>query len=416
MTRSFIESLYVRDFRQFDELSVKFNSGFNFIAGPNGSGKTSILACVAHSLTYHSLEHSRVSDTSEIFIDVNHKGELLRVGLGKGSFEGNGYRTSRTKLWGELPQAEGRKNVLLIETEKHAPDFSPLLLGAQRSLRYIQTQGMQREPILVERRKKYRNDSVKELFEGSGSNVKQWLINRYFMVDKDWAITEKKNWQHFLSALPSLAPFGSNFKFVRIKSDMEPVFSIYERECYLEELSSGFQAVLTIVARIIEWAEGTGEGELAEIEKSVGSVLIDEIDVHLHPEWQFTLRDGLLQMFPKLQFIVTTHSPHVLASAHTGEVIAMPSCVSGKCSIAPQPHSYSGWTTDQILTEIMGVRSLENKQYEILVRQAFDCVEEKDSAGLRSVIEQLHAIAHPDDPILKVLEVRLGSVILSEND
>lgn len=416
MRSSFIESLHVRDFRQFDDLSVEFNSGFNFIAGPNGSGKTSILACVAHALTHHSLEHSRASDTSEIFIDVSHKGDLLRVGLGKGSFTGHGYRTSSTKLWAALPAAEGRKNVLSIETDKDAPDFSPLLLGAQRSLRYIQTQGMQREPLLVERRKQYRNDSVKHIFEESSSNVKQWLINRYFIVDKDWATTEKKNWQHFLSALPALAPFDSNFEFVRIKSDMEPVFSIYGRECYLEELSSGFKAVLTIVARIIEWAEGTGEGELAEIEKSVGSVLIDEIDVHLHPEWQFTLRDGMRQMFPNLQFIVTTHSPHVLASARAGEVIAMPASVRGKCSIAPQPHSYSGWTTDQILTEVMGVRSLENKQYELLVHQAFDCVEEKDSVGLKSIIERLRSIAHPGDAIVKVLDVRLASIILTEND
>ncbi|MGX7004115.1 AAA family ATPase [Caballeronia sp. KNU42] len=416
MKRSFIESLTVRDFRQFDDLRVEFNSGFNFIAGPNGSGKTSILASIAHCLTHTSIEHSRVSETSEIFVDVNHKGDLMRVGLGKGSFDGHGYRTSRAKTWAVLPETEGRKNVLSINTEKEAPDFAPLLLGAQRSLHYMATQGMQREGLLVERRKKYRSESVANVFEGSGSNVKQWLINRYFIVDKDWAGTQKKNWQNFLNALPALAPFDSEFRFERIKSDMEPVFSIYGRECYLEELSSGFQAVLTIVARIIEWAEGTGEGESAEIENALGSVLIDEIDIHLHPEWQFTLRDGLRQLFPNVQFIVTTHSPHVLASARECEVIAMPASVRGKCIISPSTHGYSGWTTDQILTEVMGVRSLDNKQYEILTQKAFDYVEQKNLDGLRLTIERLRAIAHPDDVIVKVLDVRLASLILTEND
>ncbi len=413
---SFIESLQVRNFRQFDDIRVDFNSGFNFIAGPNGSGKTSILACIAHCLTHVYIEHSRVSDTSEIFIDVNHKGNLLRIGLGKGSFDGHGYRTSRTKRWADLPQAKDRENVLLPRLDENAPDFAPLLLGAQRSLRYVQTQGMQREALLVERRKKYRSDAVKYIFEGSNSNIKQWLVNRYFVVDKDWASTEKKNWRHFLDALPALAPFDSDFKFLRIQSDMEPVFSIYGRECYLEELSSGFQAVLTIVARIMEWIEGTGEAESAEIESAVGSVLIDEIDIHLHPEWQFTLRDGLRQLFPKLQFIVTTHSPHVLASARAGEVIAMPANVRGQCIVSPIPHSYSGWTTDQILTEVMGVRSLDNKQYELLVHQGFDCVENKDSDRLKLVIDELRSISHPDDAIVKVLDVRLASLILSEND
>ncbi|MGR6008126.1 AAA family ATPase, partial [Bacillus cereus] len=48
------------------------------------------------------------------------------------------------------------------------------------------------------------------------------------------------------------------------------------------------------------------------MEEAIGTVIIDELDVHLHPEWQLTISDSLRRMFPKLQFIITTHSPTLL--------------------------------------------------------------------------------------------------------
>jgi predicted ATP-binding protein involved in virulence len=48
--------------------------------------------------------------------------------------------------------------------------------------------------------------------------------------------------------------------------------------------------------------------------RSYGLVMIDEVDMHLHPQWQQTVMAGLLSAFPKIQFIVTTHSPQVLST------------------------------------------------------------------------------------------------------
>lgn len=87
------------------------------------------------------------------------------------------------------------------------------------------------------------------------------------------------------------------------------------------ELSDGFHVFLALVADIARRAvilneqDGGDAAALAE-----GVVMIDEIDLHLHPRWQRGVLDGLRAAFPKLQFVVTTHSPQVLSSALNRQV------------------------------------------------------------------------------------------------
>jgi predicted ATP-binding protein involved in virulence len=57
------------------------------------------------------------------------------------------------------------------------------------------------------------------------------------------------------------------------------------------------------------------------LEKTNGIVLIDEIDLHLHPKWQKRVINDLKNTFPQIQFIATTHSPFILQSLQSDEVI-----------------------------------------------------------------------------------------------
>lgn len=84
-------------------------------------------------------------------------------------------------------------------------------------------------------------------------------------------------------------------------------------------LSQGYQAVISLVADIIGnvWLEA---GEPVELDDMEGIVLVDELDLHLHPTWQTEIVAGLKRTFPNMQFIVTTHSPLVLAGCRAEEV------------------------------------------------------------------------------------------------
>ncbi|MCJ7959621.1 MAG: AAA family ATPase [Pseudomonas sp.] len=417
MQNSYIESLHVKNVRQFSELNVKFNKGFNFIAGPNGCGKTSILACISHCFNYNNILYSRIGEGAEFWTDLTSKDEKLRFGFGTGTFEIKGYRNTSLKSWNHAPSDEGRKTILSHEISKSAEIFCPLFLGANRSIKYKQISGMQREQTRDQTLNAYSNSSTQQLHGDHQQDIKQWFVNRYFMIDKPWAIEERINWEHMVNSLPKIGPFDSDFSYIRTGKDLEPIFSIYGEECYLEELSSGFQAVLSIIANIFEWVEGSRPDGDRKVTEVSGTVLIDELDLHLHPEWQFTLRNGLEKIFPNIQFIVTTHSPHLLASAQQGEVIVMPKTYGREIyNLEPSSKMYSGWNTDQILSEVMGVRSLDNKQYEQLVSKAFECVENGLVLELETAIDNLLLVAHPSDTIVMVLQAKLAAMVATKND
>lgn len=87
------------------------------------------------------------------------------------------------------------------------------------------------------------------------------------------------------------------------------------------ELSDGFHVFLALIGDIARRAVILNERDGRDAPLLVeGIVLIDEIDLHLHPRWQRVVLDGLRSAFPKLQFVVTTHSPQVISSAQNRQV------------------------------------------------------------------------------------------------
>lgn len=86
-------------------------------------------------------------------------------------------------------------------------------------------------------------------------------------------------------------------------------------------LSDGYRNVVGLVAdiafRMASLNPHLGEQAIME---TPGIILIDEIDLHLHPKWQRHIVSDLKRTFPKIQFIVTTHSPFIIQSLHEGEL------------------------------------------------------------------------------------------------
>ena len=100
------------------------------------------------------------------------------------------------------------------------------------------------------------------------------------------------------------------------------------REIGLTEMSDGFRSVLSLTFELLRqliFVYGARDVfaplETGRIEiQQPGVVLIDEVDVHLHPTWQVRIGDWFLQRFPNIQFIVTTHSPLICRAAKSGSI------------------------------------------------------------------------------------------------
>lgn len=115
-----------------------------------------------------------------------------------------------------------------------------------------------------------------------------------------------------------------------------------------EQLSDGEKIYLALIGDLchrLSIANPVGDPLLGK-----GIVLIDEIDLHLHPQWQSEIVRKLVHTFPRIQFIVSTHSPHVINSVPTSSL----RLINENGSISEAPYGY-GMPSEIVLGDIMNL-------------------------------------------------------------
>ena len=172
-----------------------------------------------------------------------------------------------------------------------------------------------------------------------------------------------------------------------------------DRTLAFNALSHGQKNMLAIVADLA-WRCAVLNPHLGAdaARETPGIVLIDEIDLHLHPRWQRRVVGDLKRAFPKVQFIVTTHSPSVIQSLRPGELIKLDGGMRGE---------YSGKSVEDVLEAAMDIDEPQRSErylamaqaaasYHRLLRQAGDA----DEAERQRLKQDLDALIEPfsDDP------------------
>lgn len=148
------------------------------------------------------------------------------------------------------------------------------------------------------------------------------------------------------------------------------------------ELSDGYHVFIGLVADIARRAVMLNEIDGADAPARMeGVVLIDELDLHLHPRWQRVALPSLQSAFPRLQFIVTTHSPQVLSSAENRQVRRL---FDGKL----QEHDVfvQGRDSNAILRELMHTDDRDEEGARAL-RELYEAIDRED----RSQADRLYA-------------------------
>jgi len=165
---------------------------------------------------------------------------------------------------------------------------------------------------------------------------------------------------------------------------------IYKENEQLEfrQLSSGEKYVIAIMLELIYRNTSLNPNQ-KDYSNTPGIVLIDELESHLHPRWQLTILNALHKCFPKVQFIVSTHSPLIASSVRKKQVIAL----NNFQIIAHEnlPDIYSG-TADELLKKILladtQINDFNQKKKEIdslLNQLKFDLADKKLSKLKESV-------------------------------
>jgi predicted ATP-binding protein involved in virulence len=131
-------------------------------------------------------------------------------------------------------------------------------------------------------------------------------------------------------------------------------------------------------------------------------VLVDEIDLHLHPRWQRTIMDFLTERFPNTQFIVTAHSPLVVQAAQNANIVLLRR-KGDRVVIDNDPEIIKNWRVDQVLTSVFELPSSRPPHIEPLLKRHEEILSKahltaKDEAELAKLADQIGPLPTADTP------------------
>lgn len=382
-----IEKITIKDVGGINNLSLALNSGMNILCGPNGIGKTTILECIAHCFSNGEtliLRRNVLATSSEVTANLTHNKQNYPVQISFTAYEPN---------QGASISGNSDKSGYLLS------------LKTTRTFAYIPLQSVSR-------------DAEKPIYQvwqesRNGVNVhdiKNWFVNRYLYSAHPGALSEAQM-DNFELAKKCFAALNPDFSFNKVMaSSNEILVNSPSGAIYYEYLSSGFKSCLAIFFGIIKEIEFRFIGMRAvDFE---GIVLIDEVELHLHPEWQYKIASLLTEIFPTIQFIVTTHSPHVIQSADRNQILAL-EVQQGRVvsrSLPQSDYGFKGWTVDEILTDVMGMTDTRTQLFNELMNEFTSAIDQDDRTSAEIAFNKINSSLHPLSHVRKLLRLQLASI------
>jgi predicted ATP-binding protein involved in virulence len=412
-----VKRLSMKNFRGVHDLTLEFSQTEpTIIIGVNGVGKSSILECLALQLrtfidnisdikAFANIEDTDVflgeeNTKTELLIEINSKeGQLLAQkksngatisGLVDGELASPGEILGRDSYGGEYFSSQ------LTEELKHQLEIGELPLivyySAQRTLSYGHSnifKSTDFKPIDA-----YRDSLGKYVIHFE--NVFEGLENTLIQDRSDHLKQSDRQLVSVQKAIYSLVPNLQNLKIQHFSHKSRMTVTKQDLELTLSQLSGGEQCLLVMVGDLA-WRLAIANPGLSDPLQGTGVVLIDEIELHLHPGWQYEIIPALTRTFPNCQFIVTTHSPIVLSQVKPEGIFCLEKR-DGKV-IAYHPDSSYGRDVSQIVEDLMGVPS-RPVQFQQGILELFRLIDAGDLDGAKQKREDLANEMGADEPEL----------------
>lgn len=436
-----IKKLKLKNFRAFASFEGEFQKDINVLIGLNGHGKTSLLDAI--SVAYGQfftaigtavdrgindseihLKKFRLDDTYTMEHQFDVEVECECFGSSKYEFPGHWMR-KRTSIKGRTTQVKELKDIgkaLQNEVQNNSNVPLPVFgfygtgrLWKQKSLSSKKVESLSSSSRL----EGYRNCMDPE---SSYSAFAKWLKDETIAdYERRLSIIERSGFNansvisgnsvrgRLLKALENavnsvLEPSGwTNIRYSATIGDI--VASHHEQgDIPVSSLSDGVRNMIGLVSdiayRCIRLNPQLESDATLETE---GVVLIDEVDMHLHPQWQLNVVNSLRKAFPNIQFIVTTHSPQVIGGVSPKNISLIRK--QGNDYFLVSPKQAYGLSSNDILDEIMSQSSQKtslsrNEHVETRLREIQNLIEDKEYETAERKIEALKLELNGDIPEL----------------
>ena len=400
-----LESIKLTGFRGISKLKLEFPEQVNVLAGVNGSGKSAVLDCAAIMLSRLIGRIRSSSGTGRYFVDSdisNERSETQnRVAI---HFQGQSVHWSVTKT------RKGRRKQTITKLDamkKHIERFRSELDEDEHAnlpvvVYYPVNRAVLDIPLRIRTRHRFdRLAAYDQALSGEGRSFRvffEWfreredLENEYRIDDPGFRDPQLRSVR---MAIGRLLPGFRKLKVRR--SPLRMVVKKGSKELVINQLSDGEKCTLAMagdLARRMAIANPAMEDPLG----TEAVVLIDEIDLHLHPKWQRRIVSALAETFTNAQFLLSTHSPAILSQLKPDSIWIMEKTKSG--IVANRPEDAYGQTVNRILEDVMGVPARPGEVEDELGR-LYVAIEEKDMKKAKYLLGCLQETIGTDPDLVR---------------
>ena len=428
-----LKQLSLANYRGFEQLDIAFEPDVTVIAGVNGVGKSALLSAIVRCLS-HTLRTHCFSNESPIWMaqtDIKTGKDSLTVSTGfnysnadvqvdisrprginpdeakalaerrdevrfairetkKGSIEEQDLKDEIRSIELKLAPPEDLVSMQAIPYESiddathlNATNEHPI------AVHYSTSRFLSRLPPILPKTKgtEIATAYIRALdqLEISLNDFANWY--RALAESKDSG-RSKRIYQQLENAI---SVFLQNVKDLRLHPERPPRFSVQKNgeTFYLEQLSDGERGLLALVfdlTRRLTTANPTNSNPIAE---GIALVMIDEIELHLHPKWQRKAVRKLREVFKNCQFIITTHSPQVIGQVKAEKLRLLSHDETGKVVLCKITQAF-GMDSSWVLQNIMGTpaRDYETEQH---LSKIFDAIDEGEYGKAREHAAEMRA-------------------------
>ncbi|WP_440953856.1 AAA family ATPase [Methanosarcina sp. Mfa9] len=417
-----VKKVSLKNYRGVQDLSLELNPRLNVFVGVNGSGKSTVLDAIAIMLSWAVSRINRAGasgrpivesdiangkSASSIEISCEAEGriiewELFKVRKGYAAPEGKSklqelneytkeiqYRISETSEKVNLPIFDYypvNRAVLDIPLRIRGKHSFGLLTAYEGAL----TSGADFRTFFEWFRE--REDLENEIMR----QTRQWMLKEDAHAKTEDHQLLDPQLEAVRTALTKFLPEFSNLTVRRQPLRMEVEKN--GKPFTVNQLSDGEKCLIALIGDLARRLAILNPVSANPLEGS-GIVLIDEIDLHLHPKWQRMVIPQLLDVFPNCQFIISTHSPNVITHVQHENLFLLKQTDSG--IEAEKPSESYGKTVDRVLEDLMGLETTRPNEVESELGIIFEKINSGKLKEAKNLISMLKEKIGSDPELVK---------------